>query len=118
MRTTMKTLLGVAALGFATQAAAQITFYEGEGFRGRVFTTDKQVWNFERIGFNDRASSVVVTRGRWEVCEDAGFRGRCTILSPGNYPSLAPLGFNNRISSARPIEWQARHVVSVRGSAV
>src|SRR6266478_3988764 len=34
MQMTLKTLLAVAAVGFATQAAAQITFYEGEGFRG------------------------------------------------------------------------------------
>ena len=52
--------LGATALVLATQAVAQITFYEGEGFRGRAFTTDKDVRNFERAGFNDRASSVVV----------------------------------------------------------
>jgi hypothetical protein len=89
MQMTVKTLLGVAALAFATQAAAQITFYEGEGFRGRAFTTGKQVWNFERLGFNDRASSVVVARGRWEVCEDARFEGRCVVLRPGSYDSLS-----------------------------
>jgi uncharacterized protein YcfJ len=109
MQMTMKTLLGVAALGFATQAAAQITFYEGEGFRGRTFTTDKQVWNFERIGFNDRASSVVVTRGRWEVCEDARFEGRCVVLRPGSYESLSGMGMNNRISSVRPVSPTARY---------
>jgi hypothetical protein len=47
----LKFALGVSALILATQAAAQITFYEGEGFRGRAFTTDKQVSNFERYGF-------------------------------------------------------------------
>ena len=55
---------------------AQITFYEGENFRGRAFTADKQVNNFERNGFNDRTSSIVVDRGRGEFCEDADFRGR------------------------------------------
>jgi hypothetical protein len=34
--------------------AAQITFYEGEDFRGRMFTTERAV-NFNRFGFNDRA---------------------------------------------------------------
>src|SRR5437879_10159856 len=103
MQMTLKTLLAVAAVGFATQAAAQITFYEGEGFRGRAFTTDKQVWNFERYGFNDRASSAVVNRGRWEVCEDARFEGRCVVLRPGSYESLSGMGMNNRISSVRPV---------------
>ena len=33
MRFKLKTM-GVAAIGLATQAAAQITFYEGDGFHG------------------------------------------------------------------------------------
>src|SRR6266705_6667524 len=109
MQMTVKTLLTLAVLGFATQAAAQITFYEGEGFRGRAFTTDKQVWNFERYGFNDRASSAVVNRGRWEVCEDARFEGRCMVLRPGSYESLAGMGMNNRISSVRPANRGVRY---------
>ena len=95
MHMTVKTLLTAVVVGFAAQAAAQVTFYEREGFRGRAFTTDKQVWNFERYGFNDRASSAVINRGRWEVCEDARFSGRCVILRPGRYPSLAALGLND-----------------------
>jgi uncharacterized protein YcfJ len=95
--------LGVVAICCATQAAAQVTFYEGEGFRGRAFRVDKTIWNFEPTGFNDRARSAVVERGRWEVCEDARFEGRCVVLQPGNYDSLAPMGMDARISSARPV---------------
>ena len=109
MQTTLKTLLGVAAIVFATQAAAQITFYEGEGFRGRSFATDKTIWDFERFGFNDRASSAVIDGGSWQVCEDAQFSGRCVILNPGNYESLAGMGMNRRISSVRPVDSNARY---------
>ena len=104
MHRTLKPLLGIAALAFAAHASAQITFYEGEGFRGRTFATDKQVWNFDRMGFNDRASSVVVERGRWEVCEDARFEGRCVVLRKGSYESLRGMGMENRISSVRPVD--------------
>ena len=62
----LKTALGVSALLVTANAVAQITFYEGEGFRGRSFTTDQRIGNFDRSGFNDRASSVVVDRGRWD----------------------------------------------------
>lgn len=103
MHRTLKPLLGIAALAFAAHASAQITFYEGEGFRGRTFSTQRQVGNFERIGFNDRASSVVVDRGRWEVCEDARFEGRCVVLRRGSYESLRGMGMENRISSVRPV---------------
>src|SRR5437867_1811376 len=109
MQMTLKTVLAVAGIVLATQATAQVTFYEGEGFRGRAFTADKPIWNFERFGFNDRASSAVVDRGRWEVCEDARFEGRCVVLRPGSYDSLARMGMNNRISSVRPVGRNVRY---------
>ena len=105
----LNTVLGAVALVFAANAAAQITFYQGEGFRGREFTADKPVRNFERYGFNDRASSVVVERDRWEVCSDERFEGRCVVLRRGSYDSLARLGLDKRISSARPVNERARY---------
>ncbi|MEO8314549.1 MAG: beta/gamma crystallin family protein [Pseudomonadota bacterium] len=98
-----KMLLGVAALLASAQALADITFYEGEDFRGRAFTTEQQSADFRRSGFNDRASSVIVDSGRWEVCEDSGFRGQCVILREGSYDSLKRMGVNNQVSSARRI---------------
>jgi uncharacterized protein YcfJ len=92
----------------ADAGTPQITFYEREDFRGRTFTTDKQVGNLERMGFNDRASSVVVLGDRWEVCEDARFGGRCRVLRPGRYPSLAAMGLDNSISSVRDVSRGAR----------
>ncbi len=92
LNTTLKPLVAAAALVCAGQAFAQVTFYEGEGFRGRVFAANRQVTNFVDIGFNDRASSVIVDRGRWEVCEDAGFHGKCVILRKGSYDSLRGMG--------------------------
>jgi len=83
------------------RVGAQVVFYEQEGLRGRSFTTNQALDNFDQLGFNDRASSVVVQRGEWEVCEDAHYRGRCVTLRPGQYPSLAAMGMNNRISSVR-----------------
>ena len=51
---------------------------------------------------------MVVERGRWEVCEDARFEGRCAVLRRGNYDSLRSLGLNNQISSVRPVTGHAR----------
>ena len=105
MNAMLKTALATAAIAISAQAAAAagLTFYEREGFQGRSFTTEQQIGNFQRTEFNDRASSVVVFGDRWEVCEDAGFRGRCVVLRPGRYPSLAAMGLNDRISSVRDI---------------
>ncbi len=109
MHRTLKTALAVSALALATQAMAQVTFYEGEGFRGRAFTTDRQVGDFVRVGFNDRASSVVVGSGRWEVCENSRFDGRCVVLRRGSYDSLRALGLENSISSVRPADNRRRY---------
>ncbi|MEP6792215.1 MAG: beta/gamma crystallin-related protein [Ramlibacter sp.] len=109
MNTTVKTLFGACAIVLAGQAAAQITFYEGEGYRGRAFTTNERVGNFQRYGFNDQASSVVVDKGRWEVCEHARFEGKCVILRRGSYDSLRALNMDNRISSVRPADRNRRY---------
>jgi uncharacterized protein YcfJ len=109
MNMKLKIAVGAAAVLLATQAAAQITFYEHDGFIGRAFTTDTQVRNFGDQGFNDRASSVVVGRGNWEACTDANFGGSCVVLRRGSYQSLSGMGVNDRISSVRPVQQQTTY---------
>jgi uncharacterized protein YcfJ len=103
MNMILKSALAAAAMAFASQAAAQITFYEREDFLGRAFTTQAPVEFLGDYGFNDRASSIVVTSRRWEICEDASFGGRCVLLRPGQYPTLASMGLDNRVSSVRMV---------------
>jgi uncharacterized protein YcfJ len=101
-----KALITVLAFGTlipASQALGQIVFYENEWLRGRVFSANGPVDNFENYGFNDRASSAIVERGEWEVCDDAYYQGRCVTLRPGQYNNLGSFGMNKRISSVRPM---------------
>jgi uncharacterized protein YcfJ len=104
MNQILKIAVAAAALTLTSQAFAQVTFYENDGWRGRAFTANQPVRDFSRNGFNDRASSVVVDRGQWEVCEDSNFNGRCVILRKGSYESLRGMGLNDRISSVRPVK--------------
>jgi uncharacterized protein YcfJ len=108
MKFKLKTILSVAAVAIATQAAAQITFYENDNFQGRTFTTQSNVDNFQRFGFNDRASSAIVIKNRVEVCDDVRFGGRCAVLRPGRYPSFSAMGINDRVSSVRMIYFNSR----------
>lgn len=103
MNTKLRIALALAAATLATQAAAEVVFYEHDGFQGRSFSANQRINNFERSGFNDRASSAVVMRGRWEVCEHAQFGGQCIVLRPGRYPSLGSMGMNDRVSSVRSV---------------
>jgi hypothetical protein len=93
-------LLALVATGAMAQA---VTFYQGENFRGRSFAQDGPISDFQRFGFNDRASSVVIRRGTWQLCSDARYSGRCVTLRPGSYRSLGEMGLDNNISSARPV---------------
>jgi uncharacterized protein YcfJ len=110
MHALLKSALALTAAVLAGHASAQVTFYEHDNFDGRAFTTQRPVDNFTRFGFNDRASSVAVSGGAWEVCDDAGFHGRCVVLRPGNYPSLGAMNLNDRVSSARPARPPGRDV--------
>ena len=114
--------LAISAMVLCVDAAAEpprqtsqstITFYQRDEFGGRSFATDHRVGDFNRYGFNDRANSVRVRGGRWEVCTGPRFEGRCVVLRRGDYPSLRQAGLEDRISSARPIqrgaqEWDRR----------
>lgn len=102
-RTWSRIGLAAATLVFAGHAAAQVTLYDREGFRGRALAVNGPINDFSRVDFNDRASSVVVDRGRWQVCEDARFNGRCVVLQRGSYDSLRSMGLENRVSSIRPL---------------
>ena len=107
----MKTMLaagfatGVTVLSAAGTAGAQIALYENEGFGGRSYSSTHSVSNLADNGFNDRASSAIVRGGRWQICADAYFGGRCTTLGPGEYPSLEAMGLSNRVSSVRALGW-------------
>ncbi len=109
MKTTFRIILAITSLLVVQHVAAQIVFYEYEGFRGRTFAANGPVSNLDGTGFNDRASSAIVQRGEWQVCEDAYFRGRCLVLRPGQYGSLGAMDINNRISSVRPISGRPQY---------
>lgn len=90
-------------LATATASAAELTLFGRENFSGRRFQANEAISNLDRTGFNDRASSVIVRDGSWQLCEDAYFRGRCVMLQPGRYSSLREIGLSDRISSVREL---------------
>jgi len=100
MNRTLRHAMAIFALAVTGTALANVTFYSRENFGGRDITLDQGLPNFEGR-FNDRARSAIVDQGRWEVCDDAGFRGQCEVLGPGRYPDLGRL--TGQVSSARPL---------------
>jgi len=86
----------------ASANAAEITLYEHENFGGAQVTLRGYTPNLGSTGFNDRASSIVVRSGRWEVCTDNDFSGTCSVFERGEYRRVGP-NLNDRISSAREV---------------
>jgi len=101
----IRTAAAAVLVAFATLATADITLYQREGYGGRRFTATQSVSDLANVGFNDRASSVVIHGGSWQLCSDAYFRGRCVTLSSGDYPSLSSMGLNDTVSSIRDLGW-------------
>lgn len=93
----------LAALGFvgATQAA-DLTLFERPNFGGAQVTLRGWTPDIRKFGFNDRASSMAIESGRWEICSDIEFKGTCVTVGPGEYPALDRV-LNDRISSAREV---------------
>ena len=98
----MAAALLATCLATVTAHAAEMTLYQHQGFGGNQLTLRGYSPNITNFGFNDKASSIVVNSGRWQVCTDAEFKGYCAELVPGEYPSL-DRQFNDRISSAREV---------------
>ncbi len=100
MKRLFATLVATTILSHAA-FAGELTVFERHGMRGNQITLRQDAANFTDFGFNDRASSVVVRSGAWELCEHKNFGGHCAIYQRGEYPDLEQ--FNNNISSAREV---------------
>jgi hypothetical protein len=92
----------VVMLASTAVLAGEITLFEYPDFGGRRVTLRGSMSNFDPAGFNDRASSMVIREGTWELCTDAYFRGRCASFGPGEYRTLGA-SFSDSISSAREV---------------
>src|SRR6185369_1059259 len=112
-----KAAFAASALVLASQAMAQIVLYEREGFRGHSVVVNGEVRNVERRALGDTAASVVVERGRWEVCEQPRFQGRCAVLRRGNYPDLRGTGLQWNIASIRPAREGRRYEFEPQAAA-
>lgn len=107
MKRSLTLALAAASMLMSLAAGAQITVYGQDGLRGRSFTFESSVPNLQGSRLNDRASSLSVREGTWQLCSEPYYRGTCVTVGPGEYRSLRAAGLDNRISSIREIGWQS-----------
>lgn len=102
-------LAATIALGSALAEEAiaqnhQIILYDHPGFTGEQRPLTTPVSNLGHVNFNDRADSLVVVSGLWQVCTNVNYRGSCQTLGVGSYSDLSGLGLTNALSSVQPVE--------------
>ena len=81
-----------------------LILYSDAGFRGDFRRLRGGVDDLRRIGFDDRAESVRIGRGAWELCEHPNFQ-RCRVVDR-DVPDLREIGLTRRITSARPARFR------------
>lgn len=79
-----------------------LILYSGENFTGEAREIYDPIDALPALAFNDRARSVAVLAGQWEVCENSDFTGRCVFLRY-DVPDLGWFGMNREVSSVRPV---------------
>ena len=119
--------LGIAALALpasADRGRYHDTSYRGggngvvlhadSGFSGEGLRIHGAEPDLARLRFNDRASSITIRAGAWELCTDAHFRGRCEIVDAST-GRLNAYRLNDNVSSLRPVAYRDRPGKGRRG---
>lgn len=79
----------------------EVVLFEHDGFRGEARPLRGDTPDLARLGFNDRVSSMRISRGVWEFCEHAYYQGKCWRYDY-DMASL-PKKQNDRYSSVRRV---------------
>lgn len=77
-----------------------IALFSQTNFGGQFVGFNQGDANFSLADFNDQASSIMINRGAWLVCEHANYRGQCEMLD-ASVSDLRTINLNNEISSLR-----------------
>jgi len=94
----------------AAHAEGQVTFYSWANFGGTDLTVTDSSRDFNISGA--APESMLVRSGRWQICSQPDFRGRCRIVEPGEYPQAGQ--HFGHIASAREVSTIAEPEVAPR----
>jgi hypothetical protein len=81
---------------------AAIALFSQENFYGDVRDVYDPFSTLKDLGFSDRARSVAVFAGQWELCEHWNFTGRCVFIRE-DVSDLGWFGLAGKVTSVRPV---------------
>lgn len=87
------------------QGATAAVLFEDANFCGRMLILTKKYNRLNRMAFNDKTSSIIITGGTWAVSQHAwrGMEGHTKKYGPGDY-SEVPKKLRQKISLVRLVE--------------
>ena len=91
--------------GYGNNRQSRLVFYDRPNFRGDARDIFNNATNLGSVG--DRARSVQVYGGTWELCDGASRNARCVTVNQ-SVSDLRSLGLRNGVTSAREIANQNR----------
>ena len=94
-------VLALIGLAHSLVYRGDILMFEDTGYQGRVYEVMGDTPDLDVARFNDRASSIRIVRGQWEICEHANYQGRCSRLDADQF--VLPREWNDAISSIRRV---------------
>jgi hypothetical protein len=100
--TKLALLLSTFLFAQASAFAGDVSLFSGPDLKGRELTLRNDVASLNSVGFDDRAMSLVVHSGRWEVCFHENFTGECRVYDAGQHRNMDR--FARQISSLREID--------------
>src|SRR5215217_6490051 len=80
-------------------AKGVITLFTQPGYAGRNATIDRPAATLGAWQMADKARSLQVRSGRWQLCSEPNFRGRCVTVDRNQ----RSLGLDGQISSVQPV---------------
>lgn len=86
---------------------APVRLFTKDDFGGRSVAVSGPV-NLRDVGFNDKADSILISRGQWIVCTGRDLEGRCDVLANSVY-DLDDIDLDDNISSIAPYNRRRRY---------
>lgn len=86
---------------------AQAYLYDFPNFQGEGVNAQGDIPDLGRNNFRDKATSIRILSGRWEICSGTGFTGDCEVIESDVW-DLETLNLNNQIASMRPVNLSYR----------
>jgi hypothetical protein len=86
--------------GFIVPPRSEIVLFDQSGYRGAAQTVTQAAPGLG--AFANRARSVQILEGVWELCEQSRWGGRCVRIT-SSVPDIGRLGLNG-VASARPLD--------------